>query len=93
MHIDVQRVRSSYSKYKTYVANSAHTVRTLLDCQSTRATLEARYVQCTDIVTAQFVCGVTSVFVANCWLVGTGRGSANRCLNRRSVLYTKAGAV
>ena len=49
--------------------------------------------QCTDIVTAQFVRGVTSVFVANCWLVRTGRGSANHCLTRRSVLYTKAGAV
>ena len=49
--------------------------------------------QCTDIVTAQFVCGVTSVFVANCWLVRTGRGSANRCVTRRSVLYMKDGAV
>ena len=44
-------------------------------------------------MTAQFVHGVTSVFVANCWLVHTGRGSAIHCLTRRSVLYTKAGAV
>ena len=43
-------------------------------------------------MTVQFVCGITSVFVANCWLVHTGRGYANCCLTHRSVLYTKAGA-
>ena len=44
-------------------------------------------------MTAQFVCGVTSVFAANCWLVCTGHGSANRHLTHRSVLYMKAAAV
>ena len=41
--------------------------------------------QCTEIVTVQFVHGATSVFVANCRLVRTGCGSADRFLNRGSV--------
>ena len=67
-------------------------VRALLDCLSAHATPEVCHMQCTEIVTEQSVCGPTSVFVANCWLVRTGRGSANRCLIHRSVLYTKAEA-
>ena len=42
-------------------------------------------------VHVESVCGATPVFlVATCWLVCTSHGSANCCLTRKSVLYTKA---
>ena len=51
--------------------------------------------QCSELVTEQSVsvCGTTSVLLQTVgWSVLRGYGSANRCLTRRSVLYTKAGA-
>ena len=62
------------------------------DVTSGHCSNEVCYVQCTQIMTAQFVCGITSFLLqtVGC-MVRRGRGSANRCLTRRSVLYMKAG--
>ena len=63
-----------------------------------RATLEVRYVQCTEIVTAQFVWRnfgfllqtvVWSVLVVD---LLTAVSLAGKCCTRRLELYTKAGA-
>ena len=88
-----------YLESKTRFENSACTILpamsrqdTIRGCLSAYATLEVCHEQYTEIVTEQSVRGATSVFVANCCLVRTGRGSANCCLTSKSVLYTKAGA-
>ena len=58
----------TYWKSKTLTANSACTVkyqrchvRTLLSCLSACATPEVCHVQCTEIVTDQFVCGAVTL--------------------------------
>ena len=67
-------------------------VRTLLECLSVCATLEV-HVPCAVYWNRDCAVCLWSIlaFVANCWLVHTGRGSASRCLTRRSVLSVHEG--
>ena len=62
-------------------------------CVSACATPKVCREECTEIVTEQSVCVAISVLLQTVgWSVLHGHESANHCLTRRSVLYTKAGA-